>query len=53
MNRIHTGTNNRSRPMFDVSISAEMHMMQGFKEPLTGNTAIITKDTILTEAERA
>jgi hypothetical protein len=39
-------------PVFGASIPAEMHMTQGFKEPLTGNTAIIINDMMLTEAEQ-
>jgi hypothetical protein len=39
--------------MFGESISAEMRMSQGFKEPLTENLAIVINDTILTEAEQA
>jgi hypothetical protein len=39
--------------MIDTSISDERDMTQGFKEPLTEYTAIITNDTILTNAERA
>ena len=53
MNRIHTGTYSKNNPMFDASISAEIHMTQGFKELLTGNTAIVTNDTMLAKAKQA
>ena len=53
MNRIHTGTYSIHNPMFDASISAEIHMTQGFNELLTGNTTIVTNDTMLTKAKQA
>jgi hypothetical protein len=53
MNRIHTGTYSIYHSMFDASVSAEMYMTQGFKELLTGNTTIVTNDTMLTKAKQA